>query len=192
MDGQTIPADGSARDYKNPPERIYLQWHGDTDPRESAGPVSETDVSWCWHRIHVHDIEYVRGCARDQRTTQYCAEPATAHKRIADLEAELADARLDLAIADGTATPDMLREAGLLDGWVVSSGDYKGQGQADLDVGGVAARVYRDGSGHGQVTCPRLAHASIIRETSRVRAVRAADAQARKLLDRLATTGGDA
>lgn len=35
------------------------------------------------------------------------------------LRAELAEARLAAAVADGTATPEMLRDAGLLEGWAL-------------------------------------------------------------------------
>lgn len=41
---------------KNPPEIIYLQYYGDSEPEE--GEVSESDVTWCVDRIFDSDIEY--------------------------------------------------------------------------------------------------------------------------------------
>lgn len=40
------------------------------------------------------------GCARNQGTTQFCAEAVDAHKRIAELEAQLKDFRLACGTAD--------------------------------------------------------------------------------------------
>lgn len=44
---------------KNPPDKIYLQWHGDGEP-DDVGEVSEVDVTWCKDRIYSQDIEYVQ------------------------------------------------------------------------------------------------------------------------------------
>ena len=43
-----------------PPERIWLQWHGDADPEIESGPVSVADVTWEREQIFKHDVEYVR------------------------------------------------------------------------------------------------------------------------------------
>lgn len=43
----------------NPPDKIYLQWHGSGDP-EDGGPVDTADVTWCVDEIYTHDIPYVR------------------------------------------------------------------------------------------------------------------------------------
>lgn len=46
---------------KAPPDRLWLQWHGDADPElETGGEVSEGDVTWCRDKIFEHDIEYTR------------------------------------------------------------------------------------------------------------------------------------
>jgi hypothetical protein len=42
-----------------PPDKLYLQWHGDSDPDDSA-PVCETEVTWCRDRCFGSDVEYVR------------------------------------------------------------------------------------------------------------------------------------
>lgn len=42
-----------------PPERIWLQWHGDAEEWED-GPVSEGDVTWSPDRMFRGDVEYVR------------------------------------------------------------------------------------------------------------------------------------
>jgi hypothetical protein len=42
-----------------PPDRIYLQWHGDGDP-DDGDDVSPDDVTWCPDRVHETDVEYVR------------------------------------------------------------------------------------------------------------------------------------
>ena len=41
------------------PERIWLQWFGDSDP-DDPGEVYIDDVTWQDERIFDHDIEYVR------------------------------------------------------------------------------------------------------------------------------------
>ena len=47
----------------NPPEYIWLQYHGDVDPADypddDEGPHL-SEVSWCWEKIFDYDIEYIR------------------------------------------------------------------------------------------------------------------------------------
>lgn len=42
-----------------PPEVIYLQYHGDGNP-DDEGTVRDCDVTWCRDKIFEHDLEYVR------------------------------------------------------------------------------------------------------------------------------------
>lgn len=44
---------------KRPPDKLYLQWHGDWEPDE-VGEVDEGEVTWCRDKIFTHDIEYAR------------------------------------------------------------------------------------------------------------------------------------
>ena len=45
-----------------PPEKIYLQWHGDADPADypDGSEPRGDDVTWCRDKIFDHDIAYVR------------------------------------------------------------------------------------------------------------------------------------
>ncbi len=42
--------------FDKPPTKVYLQYHGDSEPME--GEVDSDDVTWCWHRIFDSDIAY--------------------------------------------------------------------------------------------------------------------------------------
>ena len=46
------------------PERIWLQWFGDSDP-DDPGEVYIDDVTWQDERIFDHDVEYVRADKAD-------------------------------------------------------------------------------------------------------------------------------
>lgn len=56
MDGCEMSAESSL---DIPPEKIWLQWHGDADGSES-GPVAESEVTWCRDKVFDRDVEYVR------------------------------------------------------------------------------------------------------------------------------------
>lgn len=43
---------------KQPPKKIYLQWHGSGDPDPSSD-INPNDVSWCRDKIFKHDLVYV-------------------------------------------------------------------------------------------------------------------------------------
>lgn len=54
-------------DPKGPPNRIWLQWHGDEAPGEDGkfhepDPCHE-DVTWCQDKIFEHDVEYAKTSA---------------------------------------------------------------------------------------------------------------------------------
>lgn len=44
----------------DPPEIIWLQWHGDSDPsvEDPTDQIFESEVTWCRDKIFDHDIEY--------------------------------------------------------------------------------------------------------------------------------------
>lgn len=46
------------------PERIFLQWHGDSDPDTEESEVCFADVTWSADRVYDTDIEFVRINAR--------------------------------------------------------------------------------------------------------------------------------
>lgn len=41
------------------PEHIWLQWHGDGDPKDT-GEVEPSEVTWCRDQVFKQDVEYVR------------------------------------------------------------------------------------------------------------------------------------
>ena len=43
-----------------PPRVLWLQWHGDADPKDEIGAVNEGSVTWCRDRIYEHDLRYIR------------------------------------------------------------------------------------------------------------------------------------
>lgn len=47
-----------------PPQSIFLQWHGDGDPKDGS-PVIESEVTWCRERVFAGDIEYIRAEAKN-------------------------------------------------------------------------------------------------------------------------------
>jgi hypothetical protein len=50
--------------FDEPPERIWLQLHGDSEPEY---PVTcDESVTWCWESIFPQDIEYVRADIAEQ------------------------------------------------------------------------------------------------------------------------------
>lgn len=49
---------------KQPPDKIYLQWHGDGEPND-VGEVDGNEVTWCKDKIFEHDIEYVQASRID-------------------------------------------------------------------------------------------------------------------------------
>lgn len=44
---------------REPPNRIWLQFHGDGSP-DDPGEPDPADVTWCQDKINEHDVEYVR------------------------------------------------------------------------------------------------------------------------------------
>jgi len=58
MDEPTKPPPGTVAP---PPERIYLQWHGDaTHPETHPDAPQPAEVSWCADRIYDSDVAYIR------------------------------------------------------------------------------------------------------------------------------------
>jgi len=45
---------------KNPPDEIYLQWHGDAEPGLELRDVHEPEVTWSNSREFDGDVRYVR------------------------------------------------------------------------------------------------------------------------------------
>ena len=41
------------------PDRIWLQWYGDSSPDQGEPTNSHGDVTWCEDNIFEHDVEYV-------------------------------------------------------------------------------------------------------------------------------------
>jgi hypothetical protein len=56
-DGQ--PSNGCLHFSGSPPNTLWLQYHGDSDPCDDA-PVDDGDVTWCRDKIFAADVEYVR------------------------------------------------------------------------------------------------------------------------------------
>ena len=53
------------------PAEIWLQLHGDGEP--DGNPVDYRDeVSWCWEKIHEHDVRYVLSAAPPTLTDAQC------------------------------------------------------------------------------------------------------------------------
>lgn len=65
------------------PKRIYLQWHGDSDPAEIGEP-DETGVTWSRFREFEGDVRYTR----TDLYMEAIARAEAAEKRLAELEAE--------------------------------------------------------------------------------------------------------
>jgi hypothetical protein len=51
------------------PDKIYLQWHGDSEPNDSSA-VDPMDVTWSQDRVFPSDIEYIKL----QRLSAICVE----------------------------------------------------------------------------------------------------------------------
>lgn len=44
-----------------PPERIYLQFYGDNDPKDCTDDSVDTeDITWSEDQVYFHDTEYVQ------------------------------------------------------------------------------------------------------------------------------------
>ena len=41
------------------PEKIWVQWYGDSDDPEYDGPITDDAVTWCVDKINEHDVCYV-------------------------------------------------------------------------------------------------------------------------------------
>ena len=41
------------------PDKIWLQWYGDSSPDQGEPTNSHGDVTWCADNIFEHDVEYV-------------------------------------------------------------------------------------------------------------------------------------
>ena len=53
------------------PAEIWLQLHGDGEP--DGNPVDYRDeVSWCWEKIHEHDVRYVLSATPPTLTDAQC------------------------------------------------------------------------------------------------------------------------
>lgn len=49
-----------------PPEKLYLQFYGDSDDAEGGIPdPGDMDITWCREKIFDHDLEYVRASGVD-------------------------------------------------------------------------------------------------------------------------------
>ena len=97
-----------------PPEKIYLQWHGDGEP-DDLGEVSEHDVTWCRNKIFNHDIEYVsaseiarlREAIKTHAEKSYTASTIQHHQR---LNAELYGYTLTaIEAANGECLAEIIR-----------------------------------------------------------------------------------
>jgi hypothetical protein len=57
---ETEKSDPSVRSSElvRPPARLWLQWHGDSEPTDS--PISVMDVTWSREQIWPYDVEYAR------------------------------------------------------------------------------------------------------------------------------------
>ena len=53
-----------------PPERIWLQWHGDAEEWED-GEIDPGDASWAPHKVWERDVEYVRVDHKVEKHLQY-------------------------------------------------------------------------------------------------------------------------
>ncbi|MCG7985025.1 MAG: hypothetical protein JAY90_20025 [Candidatus Thiodiazotropha lotti] len=90
--------------YDKPPEKIYLQYHGDTDPNNE--PVNSDDVTWCSDKIFNSDIEYVKspsdpGGYEDAQTAEVI--PTTA-----DCEEALREIARKEGLLPASASPALL------------------------------------------------------------------------------------
>jgi hypothetical protein len=59
---------------ESPPDRIFLQWYGDEDPKNVRVAPDDGDVTWCNSRVFNHDIEYVRVSIHDELREQVNAK----------------------------------------------------------------------------------------------------------------------
>lgn len=57
---------------KKPPEVIWLQYHGDSEPED--GPVAMADVTWASEKIFDSDIQYIRSDVANHRANELQAE----------------------------------------------------------------------------------------------------------------------
>lgn len=53
------PSNGCLHFSCSPPNVLWLQYHGDSDPCDDA-PVDDGDVTWCRDKIFATDVAYVR------------------------------------------------------------------------------------------------------------------------------------
>lgn len=58
-DGTTAEKSVDAASPCSPPNVVWLQYHGDSDPVE-WGTEQPAEVTWCADQIFEHDVEYVR------------------------------------------------------------------------------------------------------------------------------------
>jgi len=91
-----------------PPQTLWLQWHGDSDPLQ-GGEVCESEVTWCRDKIFERDIEYVE----KNKLKRALLDPAKTHAMMLRGEIAWEPAKIRHLLGDDDLMDMLLR----CEGW---------------------------------------------------------------------------